>query len=80
MDAELEALIDRAGREKVFAHMHANGWTGTMAPPKWVWEMACAAVRDEEGESDIYLTPDQRKTLQSAASRFMQDTMNKLGS
>lgn len=36
MDVELEAAIDRAGRDRVFALARMNGWRD-LAPPKWVW-------------------------------------------
>lgn len=38
MNKELEALIDRAGRERVFARASANGWTAAGAP-EFVWRM-----------------------------------------
>lgn len=37
MDQELEAAIDAAGREKVFAVARANGWGSYNPPPKYVW-------------------------------------------
>lgn len=36
VDAELESLIDRAGRDEVFARASELGWVGG-TPPKWVW-------------------------------------------
>lgn len=40
-DADLEALIDKAGRDKVFAVAKVEGWEG-MNPPKWVWAKIAA--------------------------------------
>jgi hypothetical protein len=37
MDHELEAAIDRAGRDAVFLLARAYGWYPPYAPPKWVW-------------------------------------------
>jgi hypothetical protein len=37
MDAELEARIDRVGRQRVFYRMAALGWTPGSRPPKWAW-------------------------------------------
>ena len=36
-DAQVEALIESAGRERVFEHAKRLGW-GTETPPKWVWQ------------------------------------------
>ena len=36
MDAELEAAIGKAGRERVFDEARRLGW-GKGVPPKWVW-------------------------------------------
>ncbi len=41
MDEKLEALIDRAGREEVFALVRAAGWSSGSTPPKHVWQDAC---------------------------------------
>lgn len=35
-DDDLEAAIERVGREKVFGVARAAGWYGS-SPPKWVW-------------------------------------------
>jgi|GEM_PF-5940453 len=46
-DAQVEALIDSAGRDKVFAKAKALGW-GEQVPPKWVWvEIALDLKRQE---------------------------------
>lgn len=37
MDIELEAAIDRVGRERVFAKAETLGYQRYDAPPKWVW-------------------------------------------
>ena len=34
---ELEAAIDNAGRNTVFAIMHAAGWRSDDRPPLWCW-------------------------------------------
>lgn len=44
MDRELEALIDKAGRRRVFDYMRANGWTQSESPPKYVWQTACHEI------------------------------------
>lgn len=45
MDANIEALIDRAGRDRVFAAMRSVGW-GAGGAPKWVWQAAaCEVIR-----------------------------------
>ena len=36
-DAELESLIDQAGRYEVFDRAIAAGWTPWNPPPRWVW-------------------------------------------
>lgn len=36
-DESIEALIDKAGREKVMAAARALGWSKE-TPPKWVWQ------------------------------------------
>lgn len=35
-DDDLEAAIERVGREDVFGAARAAGWYGA-SPPKWVW-------------------------------------------
>lgn len=47
----LEAMIDRAGRDKVFNLMRAAGW-GSDGAPMWVWRTACyqAATAHARGE------------------------------
>jgi hypothetical protein len=42
-DAAIEALIDKAGREKVFAAARALGWTKE-TPPKWVWQQIAGDI------------------------------------
>ena len=37
IDTELEAAIDRAGRDQVFAMAMAAGWNPGDAVPKYVW-------------------------------------------
>ena len=36
-DAQLEAAIDRVGRDRVFMLALINGWRPGDAPPKFVW-------------------------------------------
>jgi hypothetical protein len=40
MDNELEALIDRAGRQNVFDLVRSQGWTGPGGAPKHVFQNA----------------------------------------
>lgn len=47
INENLEAAIDLAGREKVFAYVRANGWTSQMAVPVWVWQQAVYEVANE---------------------------------
>ncbi len=44
VDQELESLIDRAGRDKVFDRARALGWNGNA--PKWVWSQIAHEVLD----------------------------------
>ena len=37
IDTELEAAIDEAGRDRVFAIVRASGWTSGDSVPKYVW-------------------------------------------
>lgn len=53
MDEDLEAAIDSAGRDAVFAVMKANGW-GAGGAPKWVWYEAARIVTDAR---DVSPTP-----------------------
>lgn len=47
MDEELEALIDRAGRERVFTRARTYGWSAGAHPPKWVWQEICLEIMAE---------------------------------
>ena len=49
-DAELEAAIDRAGRDRVFAIVRASGWTSGDYVPTFVWWEAVrlASQRNEQ--------------------------------
>jgi hypothetical protein len=44
MDDELEALIDKAGRDRVFARAQTYGWSASSSPPKWVWRQIAEEV------------------------------------
>ncbi|MDQ0303790.1 hypothetical protein [Ancylobacter polymorphus] len=44
--AELEAHIEEAGREEVFAHARALGWTG--GAPMWVWHAIASEVQSRK--------------------------------
>jgi len=46
---DLEALIDKAGRSKVFARARQLGWLDGNMPPIWVWRGICYEVM-KEGE------------------------------
>lgn len=41
----VERMIDKAGRNRVFARARELGWSPPFAPPLWVW----AAICDEIG-------------------------------
>lgn len=41
---DLEAAIDDAGRDCVFAIMREAGWGPQDAPPEWVWRDAIATA------------------------------------
>lgn len=41
--AHIEALLDKAGRDRVFALARANGWNGSN-PPLWVWQQLALEV------------------------------------
>ena len=41
--ADVEHLIDRAGRERVFAKAREQGWGGHN-PPLWVWAQICQEI------------------------------------
>lgn len=43
---ELEAHIEAAGREEVFAHARALGWTG--GAPMWVWHAIASEVQSRK--------------------------------
>lgn len=43
-DQELEALIDKAGRDRVFALAQANGWVRGSIPPRFVWIQICNGI------------------------------------
>ena len=36
-DKDLEAVIDRVGRDRVFDRARSHGWGAYDGPPKWVW-------------------------------------------
>jgi hypothetical protein len=36
-DQDLEAAIDSAGRDKVFAIAKQHGWKPGDCPPRWIW-------------------------------------------
>ena len=47
VDAELEAAIDLAGRDRVFTLVRAAGWTAGHAVPKFVgWDAVRSVERD----------------------------------
>lgn len=45
VDTELEALIDEAGRDRVFDRAESYGWAPGSAPPKWVWWQIAQEVK-----------------------------------
>jgi hypothetical protein len=52
-DAELEAAIDRVGRDRVFACARLNGWSSACAPPRWVWWGIVHEIEAEDGQADL---------------------------
>ena len=44
VDEDLEAAIDRAGRESVFAYVERMGYQRGEPLPKWMWYYAAAEV------------------------------------
>lgn len=44
--AALEAHIEAAGRDEVFAHARALGWTG--GAPMWVWHAIASEVQSRK--------------------------------
>lgn len=47
VDVDIEALIDRAGRERVFEIAHRLGWRHGDAVPAYVWrEIAVNLIED----------------------------------
>jgi hypothetical protein len=50
MEQELEAAIDRAGRDKVFARAQSYGWPPGSSPPPWVWWQIAQELIREAGE------------------------------
>lgn len=54
MDANLEALIDEAGRDAVFARARALGWSVYHSPPKWVWHGIVHEVRKAKESAPQY--------------------------
>lgn len=45
MNDELEKAIDEVGREKVFQRATEVGWRYGEPPPKWVWWLIIAELR-----------------------------------
>lgn len=55
-DSELEQLIDRAGRDKVFAYAQAAGWSIANSPPKWVWAQIAGEIIRENAKKEPWPT------------------------
>ena len=47
-DEELEASIDRVGRDRVFARVREVGWSEVNPPPKWVWNCIVAELTQND--------------------------------
>jgi len=59
-DEALEAEIDRAGRERVFARARELGWQPGSTPPKWVWRCIANDLRFATSVPDPSNKGDQR--------------------
>lgn len=51
MDHELEALIDQAGRDRVFDAALQAGWLSGHPVPKWVWRQIASDIIRETTEA-----------------------------
>jgi len=60
MNDGIERLIDRAGRDRVFARAKAAGWTGYGAP-EFVWRMIAVQLILERAEEVKAALADQEK-------------------
>lgn len=47
-DDEIEAAIDRVGRDRVFSEARRLGWVRE-APPKWVWWAILSSLEQQGG-------------------------------
>lgn len=57
-DPEIEAQLDRVGRDRAFARAQSYGWGGMAgAPPKWVWR---SIIRELEPRVSGELTPEAK--------------------
>lgn len=61
MDQELEAAIDRAGRDAVFARARALGWGANSPPPKYVWYGIISEITSG-AKLSTPLTPEGERT------------------
>lgn len=43
-EANIERMLDAAGRQKVFDLVRSMGWSSAEAVPHHVWEQACADI------------------------------------
>lgn len=53
VDQDLENLIDKAGRNDVFALARSLGWKGDA--PKWVWNSLCYMVIQNKDKNNLWL-------------------------
>lgn len=44
-EADVEAMIERAGRKLVFQRAQQLGWSSINPPPIWVWPQICYEVQ-----------------------------------
>lgn len=49
-EAQLEAMIESVGRDRVFARARSSGWTTDMPPPMWVWVGICAEIAAKDAQ------------------------------
>ena len=46
--AEIEAIIDRVGRDAVFARARSAGWLPGQPAPLWVWKQICEEIARQQ--------------------------------
>lgn len=60
-DETLEAAIDAAGRDAVFARARSYGWSAENPPEKYVWWQIIEEVKQAKPvQYTVHLRPDER--------------------